>query len=801
MKVSLNWLKGYVDVSLAPDDLARKLTLAGIEVGIALVAGGSWEGITVGQIITINPHPNADRLRLVTVNLGTKQETVVCGAPNLRLGDKVAFAAVGAQLVDGHSGQGFRLRPAKIRGIPSSGMVCSEKELGISDSHQGILVLAAEAPLGMPLANWLGDVILDLEVTPNRPDCLSVVGIAREVAALTGQTVHLPEPTYQELDCPIEQKAAVEINDPELCPRYVASLIIGVKMASSPEWLQQRLIKYGMRPINNIVDVTNYVMVEHGQPLHAFDYERIRGHKIIVRRARSKETLTTLDGVERVLSGDMLVIADNDGAVAVAGVMGGADSEVTEGTTSVLLEAANFSPASIHHTGNALKLSSEASMRFERGIRPELAPVALERATQLIVELGGGGAAKGVLDVYPGQASHKPIKLSMARLKKLLGIEFGLDQATDALTALGFDCKVEANTGEVWATAPYWRSDILREVDLIEEVARIIGYDKIPTTLFSEPIPHQNPEPLFSLKRNLRNCLAGYGFQEIITYSLTSMEMLAKLRGESGSPAPAPLRVANPMTVEQEYLRPTLRANLLATMALNRKHEDGGIRLFELGKVYLAQSNDLPDEPEVLCGLMNGARTERSWHGGDEALDFYDAKGVVEALLAHLGIKADFLASQDEAFHPARQTAVFIAGSSLGVIGELHPRVTEAFEITGTAALFEIDLARLLPFTMDHSLFQPVPRFPAVERDIALVVDEAVTHNCVQEIVRGFPLVTQITLFDVYSGKQVPPGKKSLAYRIIFQSSAHTLTDDEVNKVQRQILDRLSQELGATLRA
>jgi phenylalanyl-tRNA synthetase beta chain len=516
MKVSLRWLEEYVDVGLPLDDLAQRLTMAGIEVGGVQMVGGAWELISVGQITEVSPHPNADRLRLVTVDLGTQQETVVCGAPNLRCGDKVAFAPVGAQLLDGHSGQLFRLRTAKIRGVSSSGMVCSEKELGISESHEGILVLEPEAPVGIPLAEYLGDAILDLEVTPNRPDCLSVVGIAREVAALTGRAVRLPEPVYEELDCPIEQKASVEIIDPELCPRYSASLIIGVKVAGSPEWLKQRLLKYGMRPINNIVDVTNYVMVEYGQPLHAFDYERIRGRKIVVRRAESGETLTTLDGVERALSGDMLVIADGVVAVAVAGVMGGVASEVTEDTTSVLLEAANFNPASIHYTGNALKLPSEARMRFERGISPELATVALKRATQLITELGGGRVAKGLIDVYPGRADRKPIRLSAARLKKLLGIEFVLDQMVGALTALGFDCEADAAVGEVWATAPYWRSDISREVDLIEEVARIAGYDKIPTTLFSEPIPHQAPDPLFSLKRRLRNCLVGYGFQEII---------------------------------------------------------------------------------------------------------------------------------------------------------------------------------------------------------------------------------------------------------------------------------------------
>ncbi|MBE9512927.1 MAG: phenylalanine--tRNA ligase subunit beta [Chloroflexi bacterium] len=800
MKVSLNWLKEYVNVSLSPSDLAHRLTMAGSEVKGTQVIGDKWEGITVGQITAINPHPNADRLRLVTLDLGTEQPTVVCGAPNLRLGDRVAFASVGAQLIDGHSGQVFRLKSAKIRGVVSSGMACSERELGISDSHEGILILPAEAPVGIPLADYLGDVIFDLDVTPNRPDCLSVVGIAREVAALTGQRVHLSEASYEESAVPVDQQISIEIAAPELCPRYSASLITGVTVAESPGWLQQRLLKYGMRPINNIVDVTNYVMLEYGQPLHAFDYQQIKGKKIIVRRAAGGETITTLDGVERLLSEDMLVIADEEGAVAVAGVMGGACSEVTDETASILLEAANFSPASIHHTGNTLRLPSEARMRFERGIRPELALPALKRATQLIVELAGGKADKGLADIYPGRLDHKPILLSTDKLKKVLGVEFSLDQIVAALTALGFDCRTEASTLEVWVTAPYWRSDIHQDVDLIEEVARITGYDKIPATLLGQPLPRQNPEPILSLKQKVRHCLIGYGFQEVITYSLTSLEMLNRLLPESRPLEPPPLRMANPMTAEQEYLRPSLRANLLATLSSNRKHEAVGVRLFELGKVYLPQPNDLPEEPEILCGLLSGSRQERSWHGGDSAFDFYDAKGVIEGLLDKLGVEVNFEKGSDASLHPSKQVAITIAGNRLGTIGELHPKVVAAFDIADAVCLFEINLSQLLPFTAAHKMFQPVPRFPAVERDIALVVDDDVTHYRVQSIIRGFPLVAGVTIFDVYSGKQVPTGKKSLAYRITFQPLTHTLTDDEVDKIQQQILDKLSQELGATLR-
>ncbi len=801
MKVSLNWLREYIDITLPLADLADRLTMAGIEVGGMQVVGGSWGNIVVGQIVAINPHPNADRLRLTTVDLGTEQPTVVCGAPNLRLGDKVAFAQVGAQLIDPHSGQVLRLKPAKIRGVESSGMVCSEKELGISEGHEGIMVLPAEAPVGTPLADYLGDTIFDLDVTPNRPDCLSVIGVAREIAALTGQSLRLPEVSYEEVASPIDQQVLVEIVAPDLCPRYCASLVTGVKLAESPKWMQQRLLNCGMRPINNIVDITNYVMLEYGQPLHAFDYHLIRGKRIIVRRANAGEVIVSLDGVERTLAEDMLVIADEARAVAIAGVMGGANSEVTEQTTSILLEAASFKPTSIHRTGSVLRLPSEACMRFERGIRPELTLPALKRATQLIMQLAGGEAARGLVDVYPGRQDGEPILLSTDKVQRHLGVEFSLDQIIGALSSLGFDCKPAASASEVWVTAPYWRSDIHQAVDLIEEVVRITGYDKIPATMLSQPLPRQNPDPIISLKQKVGHSLVGYGFQEVITYSLTSLEMLNKLLPEPHPLEPVPLRVANPMTAEQEYLRPNLRANLLAALSANRRHEDGGISLFELGKVYLPRPKDLPDEPEILCGLLSGSGLEGSWRGGDDSFDFYDAKGVVEGLLIQLGVDADFTESRDESLHPVRQAAIVIAGNKLGVIGELHPKVSEAFEIPGAVCLFEIDLTALLPFTLGHKKFQPILRFPAIVRDIALVIDAGITHQRVKDIISSFPLVKQVGIFDVYIGDQVPPGKKSLAYRISFQSPSHTLTDEEVDKVQQQILAKLSGELGAILRS
>ncbi|MBA7641778.1 Phenylalanine--tRNA ligase beta subunit [subsurface metagenome] len=724
---------------------------------------------------------------------------MVCGASNLRVGDKVVFAHVGAKLIDGHSGQLATLKSAKIRGVPSSGMACSEKELGISDNHETIMVLPAEAPVGAPLADYLGDTILDLDVTPNRPDCLSIIGIAREIAAITGRSVPLSEARYKETLSPVEQQVSVEITAPDLCPRYCASLVNGVKIAESPKWMQQRLLACGMRPINNIVDITNYVMLEYGQPLHAFDYHQVRGKRIIVRRAADGEAMVTLDGVERVLTKDMLVIADEGGAVAVAGVMGGADSEVTEETTSILLEAANFNPASIHYTGRVLNLPSEACSRFERGIRPELALPALKRATQLILELGGGEAAKGWVDVYPGKLDRKPLQLSANQVKRLLGVEFSLDQIVGTLTSLGFDCR--PGNSEVWVTAPYWRSDIHQAVDLIEEVARIIGYDNIPMTMLSEALPKHSPDPIISLKRQVRHHLTGWGFQEIISYSLTSLEALNKLLPETCSLEHLFLRVANPMTADQEYLRPNLRANLLVALAANRRHEDGGIKLFELGRIYLPRTKDLPDEPEVLCGILSGSSLERSWHSEGRWPDFFDAKGVVESLLYQLGVEASFELGKDETLHRNKQAAIVIDDNILGMVGEVHPKVVEAFDIAENIYLFEINVTALLPFTVGHKIFQPILRFPATVRDMALIVDVEVSHQQVQDIIKSLPLVNRVTVFDVYTGAQVPSGKKSLAYRVVYQSPSHTLTEEEVNKVQQQILSKLSQQLGATLRA
>jgi phenylalanyl-tRNA synthetase beta chain len=800
VKVSLKWLKDYVDISLAPKELAEKLTMAGMEVKSIQSIGGPWENLVVAEVVTLNPHPNADRLKLPTVNLGTKQVTVVCGAPNISVGQKVVFASVGAQLIDGHTGKTMTLKPAKIRGVVSEGMVCSEKELGISDSHEGIMVLPAEAPVGTPLSEYLGDVILDLDITPNRPDCLSVIGIAREIAALTDHGLHLLEIHYEETEDSIDPLVSVAIVEPNLCPRYCASLVTGIKVGPSPWWLQQRLRNYGMRPISNIVDVTNYVMLEYGQPLHAFDYQKLRGHKIIVRRAESGETITTLDGVERILTQDILVIADEEKPVAIAGIMGGLDTEVTDETNTILFEAANFNQAVIRCGCRHLGLQSEASIRFDKGLSPDLPLQALKRATQLVLELAGGKAAKGVIDAYPGRGEPRAILLSTEEVKRLAGLEVGVGEIAKVLRSLGFECQEAHLPSQISVVAPYWRSDVKCAADLVEEVVRITGYEKVPTTRLSSSLPMQEPTPMLDFKQRLRNILVSCGFQEILSYSLTSLENLQKLSPDLDLKI-IPLKVANPLTKEQEYLRTTLRTNSLATLASNQKHEEAGVKLFEIGKVFLPQGKELPQEKDMLCAVLSGPRQELSWHGDNEPLDFFDAKGVVEGLFNQLGLEATFEVSDDESLFPKRAVDIIISGDKVGVLGELHPKVTQAFELSGTVYLIEMDMEKLLDKTTRLKEYHAIPRFPCLSRDISLVIDKQVTYQQVEGIIQSFPLASKVTLFDLYIGKQLPEGKKSFAVRIVYQSPDHTLTDEEVNQTQEQMLDRLHQELGANLRS
>lgn len=800
MRVPFRWLREYVDITLSSSELARRLTMAGTEVDAILTTGRDWEKISVAVVVDVSSHPNADRLHLATVDLGGEQMTVVCGAPNVAAGQKVAFARVGAELIDGHSGEPTILKAAKIRGVESAGMVCSEKELGLSDSHEGILVLPEDAPLGTPLGEYLGDTILDLDITPNRPDCLSVLGIAREVAALSGGSVREPPLAYEEAGRLIKERVSVQIADRDLCPRYCAALIEGVKIGPSPPWMQERLLAAGVRPISNVVDITNYAMLEVGQPLHAFDFSLITDRKIIVRRARPGEMLVTLDGSERPLNNDMLVIADAKEAVAVAGLMGGAASEVTDKTTAILLEAANFNPANIRRTSTALKLRTDASIRFEKGLSPELTMMGARRAVRLMVQLAGGRAAEGIIDVYPGKRRVTRITVTQDRLRRILGLQLPTPQVRQTLTSLGFGCRWVPPDRYV-VRVPYWRTDVRIPDDVAEELARIIGYDELPITALRGAIPPAQPQSSRELRERVRDILAAAGMQEVITYSLTNMESLAKVLPPEELSQRPPLRVANPMSYQQEYLRTTLRGSLLETLASNLRHHQGRIALFEVARVYLPRAEELPQEVESLVGALAGDRPDRWGQPRGEPVDLHDAKAYLEFLFDRLGLAVTYHDGEDFALVPGRTAEVRLDGQRVGLLGQVHPRVAAAFDIEQDVYLFEVDLETLAPQVGKPRLYQPLSRFPAVEEDIAIVVDEVVTAAQVQAIIEAFPLVQRAALFDVYTEAPVPAGKKSLAYSVAYQSLDHTLSDAEVNRERRRILDRLSRQVGAVLRA
>jgi len=828
MRVPISWLKEYVDISLPVSELAERLTFAGLEVASVETIGlpGAalpWDPkrIVVGEVLEIRPHPNADRLVLATVEYGAGQpKTVVTGAPNLRVGEKghkVAFALEGARHWDGYSAthEITTLKGRKVRGIHSDGMVLSEKELGLSEDHTGVLVLDAQAPVGTPLADYLGDVVLDLEITPNMARCMSVLGVAREVAALTGGRVRYPQIQMQAEGAPIEGRVEVAIEGPALSARYTATLIAGVAIGPSPEWMRRRLRLAGIRPINNIVDVTNYVMLEWGQPLHAFDYDvlvrRARGiPRITVRPAKAGETLTTLDGVTRALTPERLLIADTAGPIAVAGVMGGAETEVTDGTRTILLESANFHFVSIRKTTQALKLPSEASTRFGRGVPPSSAVPAAMRATELMRSLAGGTIARGVADCYPAPQVPSVVTLTTEEVKRILGMDLHRAEIERILTALEFRCEPEGETA-LRVTAPDHRLDIGTGVqgaaDLIEEVARIYGYDRIPVTEMADELPPQRDRVSVDLEERVRDLLAVAGLQEVITYRLTTPEREAALVPGNASVAERPyIRLANPISADRVVMRQTLLPGLLEVMAQNARLRER-LWFFEVGPVYLPNgAGELPAEPRRLAIGVAGRVVPASWRDTDPCgADFFDLKGVVEVLLSglHLGAVA-FEPATHPTFAPGRTTRVLVEGHEVGFLGEVHPQVRSAFDLPpGPVCLAEFDLDALLACVRLTYRVAAVPRFPPALQDIALVVNEEVSAADLTAVVRsaGGPLLADVRLFDVYRGPQLPSGQKSLAFSLVFQAADRTLTDAEVEAEKHRIVEAVARRLGARLRS
>jgi phenylalanyl-tRNA synthetase beta chain len=804
MKLSLNWLREFVDVDLPPKELAIRLIDATAEVESWETIGAQWdpERIRVADVLTVEPHPNADRLRLVTVEAGSGPQRVVCGAPNVAAGQKVAFATEGARIIDGHTGEPATLKLRPIRGVDSAGMVLSEKELGLSEDHEGILVLPADATVGRPLAEELGDVVFDISTWANRADLLGVLGFAREVSALTGASLREPDRSHGEGTRPVEDLVSVVIEDPDLCRRFTASVIENATVGPSPAWMQERLLRLGMRPINNVVDITNYVMLETGQPLHAFDYDLVRGQRIVARRAKPGERLTTLDGVDRELDAEMLVICDGDGPVGIAGIMGGGNSEVSAATKNVLLEVANFKPGSIRRTSTRLKLRTEASARFEKGIGPEMAEYAQHRALHLFEQLTGGTIAKGLVDVFPGKQPPRTIVLDGARIEQVLGISVPVEDVRRILTALGFVCH-HLPPGRYSVQPPFWRPDVEIPDDVIEDIGRIYGYDKLPATMLRGSLPEPEDRPVEDLRERVRDLFVAAGFQEVITYTLNDGAAALAVVDPADEKRMAPIAVANPVAAQHKYLRTSLRASLLDAYHANRGHIEDALRLFEIGFEYLPTEADLPHERPVLCAVAGGPRETRWARPGAERLDFYDAKGALEGVLDALGVEATFRAAAHHGLLEGHTADIRAGGDHVGVIAQVHPDVAAGFDIEEPVFLIELwleDLVRAIP---ERPAYTPPSRFPEVRQDIAIVVDEGLSAGRLLELVRshrsgGVRLLADV--FDEYRGPGVAAGRKSLALSLRYQSQDRTLTDDDVAKIQSGLLRRLEKELGAVLR-
>ncbi len=832
MKVPLKWLEDYVPLTIPVAELAERLTLAGLEVsGVRLIgvpppeglrvkaeeAGPVWDRdkVVVAQVLGVEKHPNADKLKLPTVDYGQgRTKKMVTGAPNLKIGDrsqKVVLALSGAVLYDGHATPKklAELRPGNIRGEPSDAMVCSTYELGIDEEHEGIVFLEDDAPVGTPLVDFMGDVVLELEVTPNLARALSMIGVAREVAALTGQSLKLPPHDAEPSGEPIEGKVRVVIEDPKLSARYAAMLLRSVKIGPAPGWMQRRLSYAGMRPINNVVDITNYVMLEWGQPLHAFDYDKLvaraggKAPTITVRPARPGETLRTLDGVDRKLTPEMLVIADEAGPVALAGVMGGAETEVSGATTNVLLESANFDFLNIRRAIKALNLPSEASMRFSRGIHPEVVRPAAGRAAELMRQFAGASVCKGVVDVYPAPMLPQVVALRMSEVRRILGTDLPAEEAARLLRTLDF--KVEdLGPGVLRVKAPPHRLDIQEgAADLIEDLARLHGYDRLPATLLADRLPPQTGNPALEFEERIKDLLVTLGLQETINYALTTPEREALL----GVKPADYVRLLNPISSERVVMRQSVLASVLDAAAANLRHE-ADVRLFEIGKVYLPKPDaKLPDEPRRLAVVLCGRRQPDFWGEVDKAarpLDFFDLKGVVEALAADLHLPAPvFRRSSVACLHPGKAAELEAGGRAIGYFGELHPKTAEAFDLADRAVLVgEFDLEALQAVTPARHGYTPVPRFPAALRDVAVIVPEATPADRVEAEIRagGGELLRGARLFDLYRGESIGAGTKSLAYALTYQADDRTLTDKEVDRAHKKIQDRLRHVLKAQIR-
>jgi phenylalanyl-tRNA synthetase beta chain len=792
MRVSLRWLEEYVRIDVPVPKLHELLDLSGTKVEAVHQPGKDIDGIVVAEVLEVLEHPNADNLTLVDIRAGGQQERVVCGARNIAAGDKVPWAQVGARL------PGLEISERKIRGEVSRGMLCSAAELGLSKDHSGILVLPGDSSEGADVKQLLGldDTILELEITPNRPDCMGMIGIAREVGALLGNEVTIPDITVP-LDAFGEaQGLSVRLEDSEGCPRYVAHLITGVAVGPSIAWMAARLLSAGVRPISNVVDATNYVLLETGHPLHAFDANQVADRTIVVRRARSGERIKTLDGVDRALEPTDLLIADPKRALALAGIMGGEDSEVTAETTEVILEAAYFDAATVGRTSRRMTLRTEASARFERGADPEILPYAAARCAAFI----SSTPPVQIVDEYPVSIERRQVSLRPQRTSQLLGFDISTRAQVEHLRSVGLDV-VSDSDETVDVVVPSFRADIQREVDLIEEVARLAGFDRLPSTVPKGAAG--GLEPMQVVERSLRRLLVGLGVSEAWTTSLGSVKDIDDLGLGEDHPARRMVALANPMSEQEDRLRTSLFPGLLRSVARNVSHRVTDVALFEISRIYEATSGArLPAEPTLLAAAFTGYRRARSWHGDAIPWGFFQAKGVLTSALGAYGLEVRTAPHEGMPFHPTRAAGVLLGEEMIGSIGELHPSVCERFDVPDGTVAFEVALAPVLAALPGRSRVSELPKFPPVVIDLAVVVDEEVAAETVERAIRtaGSPELTSLSLFDVYRGSQIPDGKKSLAYALQMRASDRTLTDEDAVAVRERIVGALRADLNAELR-
>jgi phenylalanyl-tRNA synthetase beta chain len=802
MRISLNWLKEYIDLDHSPEELAHLLTMTGLEVEGIEPVGQSLDDVIVAKIISVEKHPNADRLTNCLVDTGKEQVPVVCGAPNTKAGAKVAMAVPGITLPGG-----IVVKKGRIRGEVSMGILLAEDEMGLTDDHSGIMILPDDLETGSRFTSVLPvkDYILDISLTPNRPDCASVIGIAREVAALTGNKIRMPDTEYHETGASINEFASVTIDDITGCPRYAAGMIQGVKLGISPFWLRYRLHTSGIRAINNVVDISNYVLMEMGQPLHTFDYRMLAGHRIVVARAKDGDIFTTLDGQERTLNRGHLMIRDGEKPVALAGIMGGINSEIKPDTGDVLVESAYFDPTTIRKGAKNLGLATEASWRFERGIDIAGVTNALKRSLKLLAELTGGKVCKGIIDNYPNPVNPPVIELRVAKTNECLGTSLTKDDISSCLKSLQMEVK-DIDDQKIQVKPPLFRVDIEREIDLVEEVARRYGYDNIPVTYPMMSSSNEPDDPSIKFHDQACAIMAGMGFSEILTFSFVSPDSVDKLGAGEDSFLRSYMKLQNPLTIDQSVMRTSLLPGLLDTVKENIDNGEQDLKLFEWGNIYIRRENEaLPSERLVLSGVMTGLYEQKAWHNATRETDFYDIKGAADVLLKSLGYEEPVFKRDNPVtgYDQNVSCGIYISGRCVGHAGRVHLNVMEKFDIKAKAAfIFEIDIDTLIGKDLEPVIkYASFSRFPAVKRDLTVIVDEQTESSLIKDIIRreGGDLVESVSVFDVYKGEKIGPGRKTVSFRIMYRSREATLDGNMINKLHENITGRIMKETGGTL--